>query len=138
MRVLSVFWLCILLVAPLAVALAGCEDATGSAGPPLNDSDPASNDLVEVRGTVTTPLGNRVEGVHVRLFGVSADSIAPVYDQLDEDLTDATGAFSVYHSTCRDYPRYFVDLEIACFPIGLREVGCGTFDFEFIFNWSGE
>ena len=138
MRVLPVLWLRFSLVASLAAVLAGCGNAPGSTGLPPDDSDPAADDLVEVLGTVSTPLGNRVEGVYVRLFGVSADSIMPAYYQLDEDLTDATGAFSVFHSTCRDYPRYFVDLEIACIPIGLREVGCGTYTFEFIFRGLGD
>jgi hypothetical protein len=92
---------------------------------------------VLVSGTVTTPSGDRVSLVSVRLVGVYGDSLNPSYDVLAVDTTDATGAFLVDYSDCHAYPRFFVDLEIGCFPIGLREVGCGAWAFDFIWSPPG-
>ena len=115
--------------------LAGCDEEYPPTGPAEEEELPS--DIVLVTGTVSTPIGNRVEFVNVRLFGVYGDSLNPSYDQLDADTTDAAGAFLVEYSDCMAYPRFFVDLEIACFPIGLREVGCGAWDFTFIWNPPG-
>jgi hypothetical protein len=125
-------WLC-----PLAASclLGGCDDPSGPAGPHGEEEIPP--DIVSVTGTVSTPLGNRVEFVNVRLYGVYGDTLNPSFELLAHDTTDATGAFEVEYDDCHAYPRFFIDLEIGCFPIGLREVGCGVWVFDFIWNRPG-
>lgn len=118
-----------------SLLLAGCSDDFGPAGPP--EEKGTSPDIVWVTGTVSTPLGNRVEFVNVRLYGVFCDSLNPSYTLLAHDTTDATGAFEVGFDDCHAYPRFFIDLEIGCFPIGLREVGCGAWVFDFFWNRPG-
>ena len=128
-------WWCLLSLAATCVP-AGCGNDSGPAGP--LEEEEISPDAVLVTGTVTTPSGNRVSQVNVRLFGVYGDTLAPSYDALAVDTTDATGAFLVEHADCHTYPRFFLDLEIGCFPIGLREVGCGAWEFDFVWNPPGE
>ena len=128
-------WWCLLPLAASCV-LAGCGNGSGPAGP--LEEEEISADAVIVTGTVTTPSGNRVSQVNVRLFGVYGDSLNPSYDALAVDTTDATGAFLVEYADCHAYPRFFLDLEIGCFPIGLREVGCGAWEFDFVWNPPGE
>jgi hypothetical protein len=118
-----------------SLLLAGCGDDSGPAGPLEEEDIPP--EIVFVTGTVSTPLGNRVEFVNVRLYGVYGDTLNPSFDLLAHDTTDATGAFEVEYEDCLAYPRFFIDLEIACFPIGLREVGCGAWVFDFIWDRPG-
>jgi hypothetical protein len=128
-------WWCLLPLAASCV-LVGCGNGSGPAGPQEEEEIPL--DAVIVTGTVTTPSGDRVSLVNVRLFGVYGDSLNPSYDALAVDTTDATGAFLVEYADCHAYPRFFLDLEIGCFPIGLREVGCGAWEFDFVWNPPGE
>lgn len=133
MRVRTAAWW--LLSWAASLLMAGCTDDSSPAGP--QEEEDTSPDIVLVTGTVTTPLGNRVEFVNVRLYGVYGDTLNPSFELLAHDTTDATGAFEVEYADCHAYPRFFIDLEIGCFPIGLREVGCGTWDFTFIWNRPG-
>ncbi|MFC1662296.1 hypothetical protein ACFL3S_12735 [Gemmatimonadota bacterium] len=106
-------------------------------GPSTEEPDSLS-DAVAVTGRISTPAGDRVGGVHIQLWGVKeVDPSFPTYDGLAEDVSDIAGEFSVYYPSRNDYSRYFIDLEIACFPIGLREVGCGAQHFEFVWNPPG-
>lgn len=115
--------------------LAGCGNDLEPAG--LQEEEDLPPDIVRVTGTVSTLRGDRVEFVDVRLFGVFGDSLNPNFALLAQDTTDATGAFLVEYEDCQAYPRFFVDLEIACFPIGLREVGCGAWNLAFVWNPPG-
>lgn len=129
-------WL--LLSGVIALGLPGCSDTSGPDGPGSGADEPLQKDLISITGTVTTALGDRVQNVSVELWGVSgSDPESQVYDMLDEDLTDPAGEFSVFHSPCSDHTRYFLDLEIACFPIGFREVECGTHQLDFVWARTG-
>lgn len=133
MRISKRWWL--LLPGVIALGFPGCSDASGPEGPGQTPDDPDVEDLVSITGTVTTSLGDRVDGVSVHLWGVTgSDPESMVYELLDQDLTDPTGEFSVFHSPCSDYSTHFIDLEIACFPIGYREVECGTHKMNFVWG----
>jgi len=133
MRIKHVPWWLLALSAPFLQM--GCGDDAGPAGPSEEEEIPP--DVLWVVGTVTTPQGDRVEFVNVRLYGIYGDSLNPSWELLAHDTTDGTGAFEVEYDDCHAFPRFFLDLEIGCFPIGLKEVGCGAWDLSFIWNRPG-
>jgi hypothetical protein len=114
----------------------GCQDSNGPFDPP-NDEFDSPADTIAITGTISTPAGGRVEGVTIQLWGVSDPGSAPTYHELSKATSDATGEFSVSHPSCTDHARYFLNLEMACIPIGLREVGCGIHHFDFVWTPPG-
>lgn len=62
------------------------------------------------------------------LFVAGCDGGDPVSGLREEEQADPD---------CHEYPPFFVDLEIACFPIGLREVGCGAWALDLVWNPMG-
>ena len=66
-----------------SLLMAGCTDDSSPAGP--REEEDTTPDIVLVTGTVSTPLGNRVEFVNVRLYGVYGDTLNPSFELLAHD-----------------------------------------------------